>query len=98
MHYYEDLAQSKGGIHLSCPPRAKNIHWKMAGCVKAFFTFLIRGLKGDADADGDQTIVLKELFEYIYKNVREYTGNVQTPMIAGDYDEQMPVGFIREED
>ncbi|MBK9109707.1 MAG: caspase family protein [Saprospiraceae bacterium] len=97
MHYYEDLAQSKGGTAFVMSSKSKEYSLEDGGLRQGVFShFLIRGLKGDADADGDQTIVLKELFEYIYKNVREYTGNVQTPMIAGDYDEQMPVGFIRE--
>ncbi|MBK8953966.1 MAG: caspase family protein [Saprospiraceae bacterium] len=97
MHFYEDLAQSKGGTAFVMSSKSKEYSLEDGGLRQGVFShFLIRGLKGEADSDGDETIVLKELFEYIYKNVREYTGNVQTPMIAGDYDEFMPVGFVRE--
>lgn len=65
--------------------------------ARHFSHFLIKGLKGQADVDVNKTITIKELFDYVYKNVREYTGNVQSPMIAGDYDEHMPVGFIRKD-
>ena len=56
-----------------------------------FSHFLLEGLKGQADYNEDQTIVLKELFDYICHNVKEYTSRRQSPMIRGDYDPQMVI-------
>ena len=56
---------------------------------------MLRGLKGAADGNGDYLITIKELYSYVYSKVREYTANVQTPVLTGSYDEAMPVGFRR---
>ena len=61
-----------------------------------FSHFLIRGLKGEANQDGDHIVDLSELFSYVYKNVQHYTNRSQTPSIGGDYDRKMPVAMIYE--
>jgi hypothetical protein len=55
----------------------------------------VRGLKGEADSNGDKMVVIQELFDYVYKQVRLYTGNVQTPTLTGSFDSRMPVAAIR---
>ena len=60
-----------------------------------FSHFLIRGLKGEADLNSDKVISVQELYDYIYNNVRAYTGNRQSPVIKGTYDPQMPVAGVR---
>ena len=60
-----------------------------------FSHFLVRGLKGEADKNGDKMVVIQELFDYVYKQVRLYTGNVQTPTLTGSFDNRMPVAAIR---
>jgi len=98
LYFYDKLGQSSGGTAFIMSSKSKEYSLEDGGLRQGVFShFLIRGLKGEADVDRNKTIQLKELFEYVYRNVRDYTGNAQSPMIAGDYDEQMPVGFIREE-
>lgn len=60
-----------------------------------FSHFLVRGLKGEADRDKDRIITVNELFNFVYQNVRSYTGNVQTPTLTGRFDQLMPVAVIR---
>ncbi|MEZ4948396.1 MAG: hypothetical protein R2784_03240 [Saprospiraceae bacterium] len=61
-----------------------------------FSHFLIRGFeKGEADFDGNKVITIQELFDFVYNNVRDYTGNRQSPLIRGDYDKIMPVSVVR---
>ena len=60
-----------------------------------FSHYLIKGLRGEADKNSNKTITIRELFDYVSKGVKEYTVGAQTPLIAGDYDENMPVGFLR---
>jgi uncharacterized caspase-like protein len=60
-----------------------------------FSHYLVRGLKGDADIDNNKIVTIREVFDYVYKNVRSYTSNAQTPTISGKYDMNMPVGVIR---
>lgn len=60
-----------------------------------FSHFLIRGLKGEADANGDTLVSIQELYDYIYVNVRAYTAMRQSPVIKGNYDPHMPVAVTR---
>lgn len=50
-----------------------------------FSYFLIKGLGGDADLDQNDKITLGELYSFISKEVGQYTGNQQTPILAGEY-------------
>ena len=60
-----------------------------------FSHFLIRGLKGEADTNGNRIISVQELYDFIGENVRTYTGMRQSPVIKGDYDGKMTVAVIR---
>lgn len=98
LEFYDELSKSKGGTAFLMSSKSKEYSLEDGGLRQGVFShFLIRGLKGESDRNQDKIISLKELFEYVYKNVRDYTANVQSPMIAGDYDEEMPVGFIRQD-
>jgi len=98
LYYYDEIAKSNGGTAFFMSSKSKEFSLEDGGLRQGIFShFLIDGLKGLADQNKDKIVTLKELFHYVYTNVRQYTGNVQTPMIAGDYDENMPVGFIRKD-
>ncbi len=47
-----------------------------------FSYFLIDGLKGAADADGDGHISITELYDYVFTNVRNYTEYAQYPSLV----------------
>ncbi len=70
-----------------------------------FSYYLIKGLKGHspkiadkrANPDCDFTckfITIQDLFEYIKTNVERETNNTQRPDIDGDYNPEMPVGWV----
>ena len=46
-----------------------------------FAHFIIRGLKGAADANDDTIVSLEEVRDYTYDNVRFYTENQQNPVM-----------------
>ena len=60
-----------------------------------FSHFLIRGLKGEADSNKDNVVTLKELYDFIYENVKEFTGDKQTPVLKGNYESNVPVAILR---
>jgi hypothetical protein len=96
LHFYEEFDKSSGGIAFLMSSKSKEFSLEDGGLRQGVFShFLIKGLKGAADVDGNKTITIKELFNYVYKHVREYTARAQSPMIAGEYDENMPIGIIR---
>ena len=55
-----------------------------------FTYYLLRGLKGAANANSDQIVTIRELYTYVHTKVREYTTNVQTPVLTGAFDDAMP--------
>lgn len=96
MFFYDELDKSSGGSAFLMSSKAREFSLEDGGLRQGIFShYLIRGLKGESDQDRNKTITIRELFDFVYSKVREYTGLAQTPMIAGDYDEKMPVGFIR---
>ena len=60
-----------------------------------FSHFLIKGLKGEADADHDKIVSIVELFNYVSGKVSRYTAGAQTPVLTGKYDGRLPVGVVR---
>lgn len=96
--YYEAFEATRGGTALLMSSKGEEYSLEDGGLRSGIFShFLVRGLKGEADNDGDSIITIDELFKFIHNNVRRYTGNIQTPTLTGDFDKRMPVGIVREE-
>jgi uncharacterized caspase-like protein len=94
--YYQKLENSKGGTAIISSCKAKEVSLEYSGLRQGIFShYLIRGLKGDANADHNNMISVQELFNYVYTNVRHYTNNGQTPGISGQYDANMPIAMVR---
>ena len=94
--YYEALNASRGGTALLLSSKGEEYSLEDGGLRSGIFShFLIRGLKGEANANGDNLISIRELFSFVHQKVRQYTGNVQTPTLTGDYDSNMPVAVLR---
>ena len=94
--YYENLAKARAGTALIMSSKSDETSLESSGLRQGVFShFLIRGLKGEADLDADQVVTVQELYNFIFANVRSYTGNRQSPVIKGDYDETMMVAVKR---
>ncbi|MFT5746157.1 MAG: hypothetical protein ACI9XO_002362 [Paraglaciecola sp.] len=96
-NYYKTLATAKSGTALIMSSKSNETSLESSGLRQGVFShFLIRGLKGEADLDGNKVVTIQELFAFIDKNVQSYTGNRQSPMIEGDYDGGMTISVVRE--
>ena len=94
--YYQTLAKSVSGTALLMSSKADETSLESSGLRQGVFShFLIRGLKGEADENKDKVVSVEELFDFIARNVRDYTGNRQSPVIKGTYDPKMPVAMVR---
>ncbi len=90
--YYKAFEETDGGIALLMSSKAEELSLEDHGLRQGVFTYyVLQGLKGKADANSDFLVTIKELYSFVYSKVREYTDNVQTPIITGDYDQNMPV-------
>lgn len=94
--FYQAFEESDGGIALLMSSKAEELSLEDHGLRQGVFTYyLMRGLKGMADANGDYIVTVRELYKFVYTKVREYTTNVQTPVLTGEFDDNMPVALRR---
>lgn len=92
VNFYQDLFEAAQGTAIIMSSKSEETSLESSGLRQGVFShFLIRGLKGEADYNGDKLVSIQELYDYIYVNVRAYTGMRQSPVIKGNYDPQMPV-------
>jgi tetratricopeptide (TPR) repeat protein len=60
-----------------------------------FTYYVVRGMEGEADENGDGIITADELQDYVYRNVREATGGRQNPTSAqGSFDPRMLLAYV----
>lgn len=85
------LAKTEGiMLFLSSRTGEKSIEnpWASNG----FFTqYLIRGIKGAADTDGDRIVTAKEIFKFVSSNVSQRTKKRQNPVMWGRFDDNMHI-------
>jgi uncharacterized caspase-like protein len=65
---------------------------KWGGGHGVFTYFLLQGLKGEADYNGDANVSLGELIPYLSEEVRRATNNTQSPTVAGKFDPALSIG------
>jgi len=94
--YYQAFEDTKGGVALLMSSKSEELSLEDQGLRQGVFTFyVLQGLKGRADVNNDYLVTIKELYNYVYSKVRDYTAGAQTPVLTGDYDEAMPVAVRR---
>ncbi|HYM09931.1 MAG TPA: tetratricopeptide repeat protein, partial [Bryobacterales bacterium] len=60
-----------------------------------FTYYVVKGLEGEADQNGDGIVTADELAEYVHRNVREATNARQNPTSErGSFDPNMPLAYI----
>lgn len=94
--YYDAWNNSSGGTALMMSSKSEETSLEFKGFRQGVFSyFLIKGLKGEADSDNNHIVTIKEIYDYVNTNVREYTGYGQNPVINGSFDKNMPVSVVR---
>jgi hypothetical protein len=94
--FYKKLAASGGGTAFLLSSKSEEYSLESQGLHQGIFShFLIKGLAGEADKNADKMVTLDELYAFVYEKVRSYSGNLQTPVLAGDADRDMPLASIR---
>jgi hypothetical protein len=96
--FYDELGKSEEGVAYLLSSQADEESLEVSTLRNSVFTyFVVKGLKGEANSNSDNIITIQELFDYVYLNVTSYAnklGKVQTPLIKGDYDPNMPVAVV----
>ena len=60
----------------------------------AFTCALLQGLRGRADQDRDGLIRVRELFDFIYRRVKDATFGLQHPAVDGRFDNDLPLACV----
>ena len=59
-----------------------------------FSYFLIDGLRGAADADGDRRVSIRELHNHVHSKVTDYSDGFQRPHTWGSFSDQLVVAYL----
>lgn len=65
-----------------------------------FSYYLVKGLNGAADRDGNSLITIQELFYYVHNNTLSFSQNVgrsQQPVLFGNFDLRLIVGYVKKD-
>ena len=94
--YYTAFSSTTGGIALMMSSMSNETSIEIARVRQGVFSFyVINGLIGQADANGNRIITISELYEYVAQNVKKYTRNRQNPVLSGNFDKNLPIGVVR---
>jgi len=95
--YLKKLSEAKDGTVLIASTRAGELAQegpKWGGGHGVFTYFLLKGMGGAADANGDGMVGIEELYDYVERNVNAATGGAQKPTISSTrYDRTLPISF-----
>jgi hypothetical protein len=89
------LAKAKGRVVLTAS-RASEVSEERDALGHGVFTYyLLEGLGGKADLDGDGIITVDEIYTYVAQKVPEATGQNQHPVKKGEVEGQLILGRVR---
>lgn len=92
-----DYKSKKSNVMLYLSSRANESSWETDAMTRSFFfEYLIRGLKGYADKNGDNLVTARELFNYVNTNVIRETDQQQHPQMYGKFDDNMVVVRVKD--
>jgi|GEM_PF-1953317 len=95
--FMSEFRQSSGHVIMSSS-RPEEYSLDAPDLNNGVFTyFLLEGLSGQADKDGDGVVGVKEAYDYAYEHTKNLTKGAQHPMFEGRFDGKFPVAFLRRE-
>ena len=94
--FFDRISEGRGRVIISsCSPN--EVSKEDDRYKHGLFTYyLLKGLKGEADADADGLINLDELFSYLSKKVPEASEQDQHPVRKGQTEGELIVGRVQE--
>ncbi|HWC76818.1 MAG TPA: caspase family protein, partial [Blastocatellia bacterium] len=95
--YLDEVGKSGSGLLRILASRADQRSFedtKWGGGHGAFTWFLLQGLQGKADKDGDRFVRASELLDYLGEVVPAETQSLQHPRAAGDIDLRLPLSVV----
>jgi uncharacterized caspase-like protein len=93
--FFERISKGKGRVIISSSS-ANEISKEDDKLKHGIFTYyLLEGLKGKADNDGDGIITVGEIFSYLSQKVPEASGQDQHPVRKGEIEGELVIGRVK---
>jgi hypothetical protein len=93
--FYERISKGKGRVIISSCS-ANEISKEDDKLQHGVFSYyMLEGLKGRADQDGDGIITVSELFSYISRKVPQASGQDQHPVKKGETEGELVIGRVK---
>jgi tetratricopeptide (TPR) repeat protein/uncharacterized caspase-like protein len=95
--YLDEVGRSGRGIFRLLASRADQLSYedkRFGGGHGVFTWFLLEGLRGKAERDGDGFVRVGELLDYLAETVPKATQSLQHPRAAGDIDTRLPLSVL----
>lgn len=96
--YLQEISRAKGGLALLTSAEANEVSFedsRWGGGHGVFTHYLLKGMRGAADTDGNGIITTGELFEYVRDNVKRATDYKQHPLIGSNaFDRNLPIALV----
>jgi tetratricopeptide (TPR) repeat protein/uncharacterized caspase-like protein len=95
--YLDEVGKSGKGVFRLLASRADQLSYedkRFGGGHGCFTWFLLEGLRGKAERDGDGFVRVGELLDYLSENVPKTTQALQHPRAAGDIDVRLPLSVL----
>ncbi len=97
--FFRELNRASPGTAFILSSQADEESLEVSTLHQSIFSyFVVKGMKGEANVNGDDVVTIKELFDYVSREVKAYAwnlGKIQTPVLKGTFDPNMPVAMIR---
>jgi len=93
--YLERVAKGKGRVVLTASGGGQTSAERSDLGHGVFTHFLLEGLRGKADFNGDGVVTVDEIFDYVSRKVPEATGQAQRPVRRGSAEGQLILGRTR---
>jgi uncharacterized caspase-like protein len=92
--FLERLTRARGRAIVSAA-RPNEVSLELADLGHGLFThYVLQGLKGSADSNGDALVTVQELYEYVEREVAERSrtvGGSQHPVLKGELEGPLPL-------
>ena len=93
--FFERVSKGKGRVIISACS-ANEVSQEDDRLKHGIFSYyLLEGLKGKSDINGDNVITISELFSYLSRKVPKASGQDQHPVKKGETDGELVIGYVK---
>ncbi|MBI5568893.1 MAG: caspase family protein [Desulfomonile tiedjei] len=90
----KELRESSGLAFMTSSKPTESSQEKPGLTNSVFTHYLLKGLRGEADADRNAVVTLQELYDYVYERTKGETAGAQHPQLERSGEGKMPLAVL----